>query len=78
MHNQIYRISGPPLSRESVIRKKWSQTLTVQRSGFDEIGIVKRDNDSFLNSSSQEPILIYQITSDSPQKDNFHNPLLQH
>jgi hypothetical protein len=30
-------------------------------------------NAFFLKSLSQESISLYQVTSDNPQKDNFHN-----
>jgi hypothetical protein len=29
--------------------------------------------DSFLKSSRRESILLYELSSDNPQKDNFHN-----
>jgi hypothetical protein len=45
----------------------------VWKSGFDYTDIVKCDGDFFLKSSSRDSISEYQISSDNPQKDNFHN-----
>jgi len=41
---------------------------------FLTAGIWKKE-DFFLRSSKREPMSLYQVSSDNPQEDNFHNPI---